>query len=96
MISCVARVKVKNQTVEKVSITLAILWSLKRAGKNGIADTLKQVEPMGHGIEFLRKRRFLKIRRFIKCNCNPYPVSRCPPMPVPNTDSRIIDFVTTS
>ena len=53
----------KNQTVEKFSITLAILWSLQRAGKNGIADTLEQVELIWHGIVFLHLKRFRKIRR---------------------------------
>ena len=52
--------KVKNQTVEKAPVTLTIRWPLQRAGKNGIADPLKQVEPMRHDIVFLHKRRFLK------------------------------------
>jgi hypothetical protein len=87
---------VKKQAVEKVSITLTIRWPLQRAGENGIADTLKHVEPIRHYIVFLHIRRFLTIRRFIKCNINPYPADRCLSMPVPNTDSRIIDFITTS
>ena len=62
--------KVKNQAVEKVSIALAILWSLQRTGKNGIADTLEQVEPIWHGIVFLHTERFLKIRRIIKYKRN--------------------------
>jgi hypothetical protein len=52
---------VKNQAVEKASVTLTIRWSLQRAGKNGIADTLEQVEPIRHGSVFLHTERFLKI-----------------------------------
>ena len=88
--------KVKNQAVEKVSITITIRWSLQRAGKNGIAYTLEQVEPIWHDIVFLHIRRFLKIRRFIKCNSNSYPADTCLSMQVPKMDSGIIDFITTS
>lgn len=63
--------KVKDQAVEKVSITLTILWFSECAGKNGIADTLKQVEPMLHDIVFLHKRRFLKNWRIIEYESNP-------------------------
>jgi hypothetical protein len=35
---------------------------LQRTGKNGIADTLEQVELIRHGIVFLHIKRFLKIR----------------------------------
>jgi hypothetical protein len=35
---------------------------LQCTGKNGIADTLKPVEPIRHYIVFLLIRRFLKIR----------------------------------
>jgi hypothetical protein len=66
-----AGAKVKNQAVEKVSIMLSIRRSLQRAGKNGIADTLKQVEPTGCGIVFLHKQLFLKIQRLANCNSNP-------------------------
>jgi hypothetical protein len=52
--------KVKNQAVEKASITPTILLSLQRTGEDGIADTLKQVEPSRHRMVFLHKRRFLK------------------------------------
>jgi hypothetical protein len=69
---------------------------LQRAGKNGIADTLKHVEPIRHGIVFLHMRRFLKIRRFNKCKSNEYLGDTCLSMPVPTTDSRLIDFITTS
>ncbi len=54
--------KVKNQAVEKVSITLTILWSLQRSGKNGISDTLQHVQPNCYGIFFLHKKRFVKSR----------------------------------
>jgi hypothetical protein len=43
---------------------------LQRAGKNGITDTLKHVEPIRHGIVFLHLNRFLKIRRIIKYEHN--------------------------
>jgi hypothetical protein len=56
--------KVKNQAIEKASVTLTIRWSLQRAGKNGISDTLKYVEPVWHDIVFLHIKRFLKFRRF--------------------------------
>jgi hypothetical protein len=36
---------VKNQAVEKISITLAILLFPERAGENRIADSLKKVRP---------------------------------------------------
>jgi hypothetical protein len=87
---------VKNQAVEKASISLTIRWSLQHAGKNGIADTLEQAELIWHGIVFLHIRHFLKIRRINKYNNNPYLGDTCLSMPVPNMDSRIIDFITTS
>jgi hypothetical protein len=43
---------------------------MQRPGKNGIADTLKHVEPIRHGIVFLHIKRFLKIRRIIKYRRN--------------------------
>jgi hypothetical protein len=86
---------VKNKAVEKASIALTILWSLQCAGKNGIADTLKQVEPIRHDIVFLLIRRFLKIRRFNKCKSSKYLGDTCLSMPVPATNSGIIDFITT-
>jgi hypothetical protein len=49
---------------------MILIWSQQRAGKNGIADALKQVEPIRHGLVFVLKRRFLKIRRFIDDNSN--------------------------
>lgn len=87
--------KMKDQTVEKVSISLSIRWSLQSAGKNGIADTLKYVEPIRHGIVFLHMRCFLKIRRFNTCEINAYLGGRCLSMPVPTKNSGIIDFITT-
>jgi hypothetical protein len=69
---------------------------LQRAGKNGITDTLKHVEPVWHDIVFLHIRRFLKIRRFNKCKSNEYLGSKCLSMPEPNTHSGMINFVNTS
>jgi hypothetical protein len=43
---------------------------LQRTGKNGIADTLEQVELICHGIVFLHIKRFRKIRRNIEYKCN--------------------------
>ena len=88
--------KMKNKAVKKIPITLTIRWSLQRAGKNGIADTLEQIELIWHGIVFLHIKRFLKIRRFNKCKSNEYLEDTCLSMPVPNMDSGMIDFVTTS
>jgi hypothetical protein len=51
--------KVKNQAVEKVLIMLTTPWPLQCAGKNGIADTLKQVESIRHDMVFRHKRHFL-------------------------------------
>jgi hypothetical protein len=87
---------VKDKAVEKAPIPFTILWSLQSTRKNGITDTLKHVEPILYGIVFLHIKHFSIIRRFNKCNSNPYPGDTCLSTLVYNTGSGMIDFVTTS
>jgi hypothetical protein len=53
---------VKNKGVEKVSIALRVPGFPKHARENGIANTLKQVEPIRYHMVCLHQRFSLKIR----------------------------------